>query len=395
MTAKLFVLAAGGTGGHMVPAHALARELRDRGHKVALVTDARGAKIPGLFEGVATHVLPAGRLTGRPASWLPGMRAIVQGRAQARALYRQRKPAAVVGFGGYPAYPALAAAFGMGVRTAVHEQNAVLGRVNRLVANRVDAIATSYPGTQRIRARCAGKARLVGNPVRAEVSAIGTRPYPAMDGGLNLLVTGGSQGATVMSRVVPAAIGLLPADLRTSLSIVQQARAEDVDAVRAAYQELGVAAEVATYLTDLPERLAVAHLVIGRAGASTISELTAAGRPAILIPLPSAMDDHQTANAREMAEAGGAVVLTEAHATPQLLAEAIADLAGRLPAAAAAALSVGRPEAVRLLADLVEELDRTDTPQLVGRVAKRELTPGLAAPSVSAARCHPVPGRTA
>jgi UDP-N-acetylglucosamine--N-acetylmuramyl-(pentapeptide) pyrophosphoryl-undecaprenol N-acetylglucosamine transferase len=366
LTAKLFVLAAGGTGGHMVPAHALARELRDRGHKVALVTDARGAKIPGLFDGVATHVLPAGRLTGKPTSWLPGVRAILAGRAQARALYKQRKPAAVIGFGGYPAYPALAAAFGMGVRTAVHEQNAVLGRVNRLVASKVDAIATSYPDTSRIKPRCAGKTRLVGNPVRAEVSAIGQQPYPSTDGGLNLLVTGGSQGATVMSRVVPAAIGLLPEDMRKSLRIVQQARAEDVDAVRAAYKKLGVQAEVATYLTDLPERLAVAHLVIGRAGASTISELTAAGRPAILIPLPSAMDDHQTANAREMADAGGAIVLTEAHTTPQLLADAITDLAARLPEAAAASLSVGRPEAVRLLADLVENLDTTPAPQLVG-----------------------------
>lgn len=366
MTAKLFVLAAGGTGGHMVPAHALACELIARGHKAALITDARGAKIPGLFDGVATHVLPAGRLTGKPTSWLPGIRAILQGRAQARALYRQRKPAAVIGFGGYPAYPALVAAFGTDVRTAVHEQNAVLGRVNRLVASKVDAIATSYPETQRIKPGAAAKVRLVGNPVRAEVSAIGTQPYPPSTNGLNLLVTGGSQGATVMSRVVPAAIGLLPEAMRKTLKIVQQARAEDVDAVRAAYKELGVAAEVATYLTDLPERLAVAHLVIGRAGASTISELTAAGRPAILIPLPSAMDDHQTANAREMAHAGGAIVLTEAHTTPQLLADAISDLAGRLPEAAAAALSVGRPEAVRLLADLVENLDHTPAPQLVG-----------------------------
>ncbi|WP_415642126.1 undecaprenyldiphospho-muramoylpentapeptide beta-N-acetylglucosaminyltransferase [Sphingomonas antarctica] len=366
MTAKLFVLAAGGTGGHMVPAHALARELKDRGHKVALVTDARGSKIPGLFDGVATHVLPAGRLTGRPTSWLPGVRAIMQGRAQARALYKQRKPAAVIGFGGYPAYPALAAAFGMGVKTAVHEQNAVLGRVNRLVAARVDAIATSYPDTARVRASCEDKVRLVGNPVRAEVIAIGTRPYPAVGGTFHLLVTGGSQGATVMSRVVPEAFALLPDNLRSRLSVVQQARAEDMDAVRARYEKLAIKAEIATYLTDLPERLAVAHLVIGRAGASTISELTAAGRPAILIPLPSAMDDHQTANAREMADAGGAIVLTEAHITPQRLADAIADLAARLPEAAAAALSVGRPEAVRLLADLVESLDNTTAPQLVG-----------------------------
>ncbi|CAM3106660.1 UDP-N-acetylglucosamine--N-acetylmuramyl-(pentapeptide) pyrophosphoryl-undecaprenol N-acetylglucosamine transferase [Sphingomonas antarctica] len=350
----------------MVPAHALARELKDRGHKVALVTDARGSKIPGLFDGVATHVLPAGRLTGRPTSWLPGVRAIMQGRAQARALYKQRKPAAVIGFGGYPAYPALAAAFGMGVKTAVHEQNAVLGRVNRLVAARVDAIATSYPDTARVRASCEDKVRLVGNPVRAEVIAIGTRPYPAVGGTFHLLVTGGSQGATVMSRVVPEAFALLPDNLRSRLSVVQQARAEDMDAVRARYEKLAIKAEIATYLTDLPERLAVAHLVIGRAGASTISELTAAGRPAILIPLPSAMDDHQTANAREMADAGGAIVLTEAHITPQRLADAIADLAARLPEAAAAALSVGRPEAVRLLADLVESLDNTTAPQLVG-----------------------------
>ena len=376
---KHFVLAAGGTGGHMVPAHALAAELTARGHRVALITDARGAKIPGLFDGVQTHVLPAGRLTKVPTSWMPGVHAILSGRAMARELYKSFEPSVVIGFGGYPAFPALLAAFSMGIATAVHEQNAVLGRVNRLVGGRVDLIATSYPDTERLKLAWKERTHLVGNPVRESVVKLGTQEYPPLDenGIFRVLVTGGSQGATVLSRVVPEGLSMLPVALRRRLQVVQQARAEDVDRVRAAYAEHGIPADVQTYLTDLPERLGWAHLVIGRAGASTIAELTAAGRPAILVPLPSAMDDHQTANVREMVAAGGARSIPEADFTPVELAKQMQKLgldAGGLANAAKRALTCGRPNAVRDLADLIERIGpAVDAPKAV------ELKPAFAA----------------
>ena len=361
MISKHFVLAAGGTGGHMIPAHALAAELIRRGHHVALITDERGAKIPGLFDGVEVHMLPAGRITKNPLSWLPGFNAIRKGRAMAYELYRDFGPSAVIGFGGYPAYPALLGAKRGGVPTAVHEQNAVLGRVNRMVGPWVTAIATAYPRVERLRSEWNGKTHLVGNPVREDVLAIREQDFPPLDdnGIFRVLVTGGSQGASVLSRVVPDGLALLPLNFRRRLQVTQQCRAEDIEAVRARYADLGIPADLQTYLTDLPERLSWSHLVIARAGASTIAELTAAGRPAILIPLPSAMDDHQTANVREMVEAGGARAIPESEFTPVELAKQMQKLGldpGALANAASRARGCGRPEATRDLADLVESL---------------------------------------
>ena len=356
-----YVLAAGGTGGHMVPAHALAEELLARGHRVALITDDRGARIPGLFDKVQVHVLPAGRLAGGPLGWLRAARSIMTGRAMALRLYETFRPAAVIGFGGYPALPALLAARKDKVPTLVHEQNAVLGRVNRLVASRVDAIATSYPEVQRLPAKARHKTDFVGNPVRDEVVAIREQPFPALDGDgvFRLLVTGGSQGATILGSVVPDGLSLLPEHFRRRLQVTQQCRAEDIERVRERYAALGIPAELATYMEDLPARLAWAHLVIARAGASTIAELTAAGRPAILIPLPSATDDHQTANAREMAKAGGARMIAQSKFTPIELAKQMQKLAldpEALANAAARARALGKPDAARALADLVERV---------------------------------------
>jgi UDP-N-acetylglucosamine--N-acetylmuramyl-(pentapeptide) pyrophosphoryl-undecaprenol N-acetylglucosamine transferase len=366
-----FVLAAGGTGGHMIPAHALAEELVARGHTVALVTDTRGAAIPGLFEGVETHILPAGRLGGGPFGMLRAARGIWAGRARAKALYRRRKPSAVIGFGGYPALPALLAALSLKVPTAIHEQNAVLGRVNRFLANRVKAIATGYPQVERLPAAASGKVRLVGNPVRAEVLALRDQPFPPLteDGVFRLLVTGGSQGATVLSDVVPDGLAMLPQHLKSRLQVTQQCRPEDIEQVRARYRELGIPAELATYLPDLPEILAKSHLVIARAGASTIAELTVAGRPAILVPLPSAMDDHQSANAREMSAAGGARMIAQANFTPQVLAQQITALLEdpeALVAAAAHAKASGIPDAAARLADLVESFGRPPVMDVIG-----------------------------
>jgi len=356
-----FVLAAGGTGGHMVPAAALATELTRRGHRVALVSDARGVRFPGLFDDIQTHVLPAGRLAGGPIGWAKASLEMLRGRAMARQLYRTFKPSAVIGFGGYPAFPALLAAFAEKIPTAVHEQNAVLGRVNRLVAGRVDAIATSYDKTERLAAKHAGKTKLVGNPVRDAVLALRAKPYPLLeeDGIFRVLVTGGSQGASVLSQVVPDGLAMLPVTFRRRLQVTHQARIEDIDAARAKYAEHQIAAELATYLPDMPEQLAWAHLVIARAGASTIAELTAAGRPAILVPLPGATDDHQTANAREMTKAGGARTLPQTTFTPVELAKQMQRLGldpAALENAASRAKSVGRPQAVSDLADLVESL---------------------------------------
>jgi len=328
--------------------------------------------------------MPAGRVAGGPLGWFKAWLGIRAGRRMARRLYDQVDPTAVIGFGGYPALPALLAALAAGVKTAVHEQNAVLGRVNRLLANRVDAIATAYPHVERLKPAHAAKAHLVGNPVRDVVIEIGRAPYPAPvgDAPIVLLVTGGSQGATILSTVVPEAIARLDAGLRARLDIVQQCRPEDIEAVRARYAALGLIPRLETYLTDLPAELARAHLVIGRAGASTIAELTVAGRPAILVPLPSAMDDHQTANAREMTESGGARTIVQADFTPENVARALTDWLGdpdALIAAATHAKACGRPRATADLADLVESLGR---PPVMDAIGDRERGAVVGAPAM-------------
>ena len=381
-----YVLAAGGTGGHMIPAHALAEELMLRGHRVALITDERGARIPGLFDRVQVHILPAGRLTGGPIGWLKAARSILTGRTMARRLYQTFRPSAVIGFGGYPALPALLAARADGIPTLIHEQNAVLGRVNRFVAGRVDAIATAYDEVERLPRNASEKVHLVGNPVREEVLALRDQPFPALneEGIFRLLVTGGSQGASILSEVVPEGLGLLPEHFRRRLQVTQQCRAEDIEQVRERYSDLGIPADLATYLPDLPDRLGWSHLVISRAGASTIAELTAAGRPAILIPLPSATDDHQTANAREMAKAGGARAIAQNRFTPIELAKQMQKLGldpESLANAAARARAVGRPNAARDLADLVERTGRNPgvDPQFVRANVLRPMPNGVPA----------------
>ena len=371
------ILAAGGTGGHMVPAHALAAELKLRGHGVGLVTDERGARIPGLFDDVPVHVLPAGRIGGGPIGWIRAGFSVLAGRREAKTLYRQFRPDVVVGFGGYPAFPALLAASAIGVPTILHEQNAVLGRVNRLLAGDAEAIATAYEQVDRLKPRHQGKTVLVGNPVREDVARLGEAPLPPFDeiAPLKILITGGSQGASVLAQVVPEGLGALAPSLRHRLQIVQQCRPDDIEPVRARYAELGIPAELSTYITDMPDKLADAHLVIARAGASTIAELTAAGRPAILVPLPSATNDHQTANAREMARAGGARMIPQDEFTPDTLArqiEALAEDPQALANAAARSLSVGRPNAASDLADLVERIAGGLSPIPVGLAARTQ-----------------------
>jgi UDP-N-acetylglucosamine--N-acetylmuramyl-(pentapeptide) pyrophosphoryl-undecaprenol N-acetylglucosamine transferase len=384
-----FVLAAGGTGGHMVPAHSLAAELAGRGHGVLVITDARGAKIPGLFDKVAVHVLSAGRLGRNPVALARAAISVLRGRAEARRIYRDHPPQVVIGFGGYPAFPALLAARSKRIPTLLHEQNAVLGRVNRLLARRASAIATAYGQVDRLKVRDSDRIVLVGNPVREAVVRIGEMPFPPFDetAPLKILVTGGSQGARILGEIVPSGLAMLEPSLRRRLQVVQQCRSEDIDEIRARYADLQIPAELMTYILDMPEKLADAHLVIGRAGASTVAELTAAGRPAILVPFAAATDDHQAANAREMVRSGGARSILEEDFTPEALAsqiEAIAMDPQALANAAARSLAVGRPHAARDLADLAERVGGGLSPLAVGPVLEPRKSVAYNGPGVRA-----------
>ena len=356
-TAPLVLLCAGGTGGHLFPAESLAVVLEKRGATVDLATDARAAHFT--FPARQMHLIPSATLRGRdPFSLARTLTLLALGTMKAWALIGRIRPAVVVGFGGYPTVPPLFAASLRGVPTVLHEQNGVMGRANRLLASRVTCIATGFRTLAKLDARLQGKINFTGNPVRPAVIAAATTPYvqPAANDSFRLLVFGGSQGAHVMAEIVPPAIERLSPELRARLSLVQQVRAEDLDGVRATYARLGVAAETAPFFNDLPQRLAAAHLVVSRSGASTVAELSAIGRPAILVPLPHALDQDQFANAGVLAEAGGAIRIAQADFTPQRLADEITALAAepaRLAAMAAAAKSAGTIDAAERLADLV------------------------------------------
>ena len=356
------MLAAGGTGGHLFPAFALAEELGRRGIAVDLVTDMRADRYDAGFPARAVYRVPSASPTGKSAAAL-GRAAwsLSRGVAVSLKLLRRVKPAAVVGFGGYPAFPPLVAARLLGVPTALHEQNAVLGRANRALARYVTAIATSFEQTRFLDGRTQGKARMTGNPVRDLVVTWASEPYhPPPDGGpCSLLVFGGSQGARFFADALPEALALVPEQVRSRLLVVQQCREEDLGRVKEAYWRAGVRAQLATFFPNLPEQMAKAHLVIGRAGASTVAELTVMGRPAILVPLPHALDNDQLQNALRLSDAGAAWCLEQKNYTPEFLAGALADLLtspDRLEETAAAARARGRPDAVTRLADLVEEL---------------------------------------
>lgn len=355
------VIAAGGTGGHFFPAEALAAELIRRGHAVVLMTDARsGALGSTVFADHPRHVLKGAGLAGRGLlRAVKAAFALLAGVAQARGLLARLHPVAIVGFGGYPTVaPAIAARL-MHRRPAIilHEQNGVLGRANRFLAGGADALALSLEQTERVPADATSI--VTGNPVRPAIMALAGAGYqaPPAIGEIRLLVLGGSLGARVFSDVVPAALAALPADLRARLSVTQQCRQEDLDRVRAAYAQSGIQADLATFFGDVADRLAAAHLVIARAGASTVAELAVAGRPAILVPLPGAIDDHQSANARALAAGGGAWVIPQPGFTPDALAARLADLLAApatLMRAASAAAAAAPPNAASRLADLVE-----------------------------------------
>jgi UDP-N-acetylglucosamine--N-acetylmuramyl-(pentapeptide) pyrophosphoryl-undecaprenol N-acetylglucosamine transferase len=354
-------LAAGGTGGHMFPAEALAQELLARGHRVVLVTDRRGGAFGGRLATVAVHRVHAAGVLGKTAAErIKALALLAIGVIQAIALLARLKPAVVVGFGGYSSVPTLLAAHRVRVPTVLHEQNAVLGRANRLMAPHARTIAVAFAAIEAVRDADRAKVVHTGNPVRGAVIALNARRYvaPVPGGALRLLITGGSQGARVFADVVPAAIASLPKDMRTRLEINQQCRPEDIERTVFAYRDAGVRYEVAAFFNDMPERLARAHLGVCRAGASTIAELTVAGLPAILVPLPSAADDHQTVNARLTERAGAAWMMAQTDFTPPALARRLFELLRapeRLAAAAEAAHAAALPDAARRLADVVQE----------------------------------------
>ncbi|MBI3452683.1 MAG: undecaprenyldiphospho-muramoylpentapeptide beta-N-acetylglucosaminyltransferase [Rhodospirillales bacterium] len=372
--APLIVLAAGGTGGHVFPAEALAGVLQARGYRLALITDRRGAGYGGVLGTVETHRLPVSGMGGGLAGRLRGGLTLGVSVFTALRLLGRLAPAAVVGFGGYPSLPTVFAAAQRGVRTAIHEQNAILGRANRFLAPRVDAIATSFAETRFAGPAGQGRVHLTGNPVRAAAIAERARPYtpPVQGGRLRVLVTGGSQGAAVFGRVVPAAVAALPPALRPRLDIVQQCRPDDLESVREAYRAASVWCELSAFFDDLPARIAGAHLVIARAGASTTAELAVIGRPALLVPYPHATDDHQTANARALVCAGGAWLVPNTEFTPPTLAARLAALLTDpepLIHAATAARSLGRPDAAERLANLVAGLAPADDATRANREA--------------------------
>jgi UDP-N-acetylglucosamine--N-acetylmuramyl-(pentapeptide) pyrophosphoryl-undecaprenol N-acetylglucosamine transferase len=352
----LVVVAAGGTGGHLFPAEALTVALIRRGITVDLVTDERATRY-GEFPGRATHIVPSATFAGRdPVSVARTTLKLGRGTFEAVRLFGRLRPAAVVGFGGYPTIPPVLAAALRRIPAVIHEQNAVLGRANRLLGPRARAIATGFRGLFADSPRLAAKATHTGNPVRPAVVEAAATPYRSLEGTFRVLVFGGSQGARVMADIMPAAIELVPMAVRARLAVTQQARDEDVGRARTAYERLGVAAEVEPFFRDLPARMAASHIVISRSGASTVAELAAIGRPSILVPLPHALDQDQRANAGMLERAGGAIMMEQTRFTPDRVAAEIARLAAdpaKLAAMAAAARRQGILDAADRLADLV------------------------------------------
>ena len=319
-TRRTILLSAGGTGGHVFPAIALAEELHKRGHRPILATDSRAANY-GYPDWLEVHVLasksPSGGLSGK----INGVLGLLKACWQAWNLIRKTKPQTIVGFGGYPSFPALAIAMARGIPLVLHEQNRYLGKANRMAAGAAKTIALSFPETKGIQEKDKAKCIMMGNPARPEILALRDLPYPSpATGSLELLIFAGSQGAHLFSEVVPEAISLLPEKIRQRLSITQQCREEDREQVRQHYQDLGIQATIAPFFEDMAERLKKAHLVVCRSGASSVTEMMTAGRPAIYVPLAIATDDHQTLNAQYLEAHNAGWLLPSSQFEPQALA---------------------------------------------------------------------------
>ena len=360
MSKGIVMLAAGGTGGHLFPAEALAHSLKARGYSVHLVTDSRAERYAGKFPADEIHIVPSATIGSKnPIAVAKALFTLWQGTSQAKALIRRIKPVAVAGFGGYPTVPPLLAASRLGLPTMIHEQNAVMGRANKMLAPKVKAIAGGFlPETD---GPFASKTVVTGNPVRPAVLKAAVQPYVPSAGSnpFKLVVFGGSQGAQFFSTAVPTAVTLLAPELQQRLVITQQARPEDAEGVKACYEKLGIHAEVAPFFTDMAERIGAAHFVICRSGASTVSEIAVIGRPALFVPYPFALDHDQAANAALLVEKGGARVVQQSRLSAEKLAEVLKiamEQPQRLLETAHAAKQAGKPDAANLLADLVEAI---------------------------------------
>lgn len=354
---KLILLSAGGTGGHMFPAAALAKDLLSRGFDVQLITDVRGKKFTQDFGNIPITIVKAGTLGSGIMGKLSGMMGLGLGILQARTLVDKLKPAVVVGFGGYPSFPAVYAAQRKKIPTIIHEQNAILGRANSVLAPKADRIALSMSHIHGLDEADVPRATVTGNPIREDIAALYSRPYPVMqpDGVMRILVMGGSLGARVFSDIVPKAFAKLPPAYRARLDIVQQCRPDDLEGVRDTYQKAEIRAELHEFI-NVPENLAVTHLVIARSGASTVAEVTTSGRPAIFVPYPHHEDQQQKVNADAVADAGGAWVMTQNGFTEEALlarVETFLQNPETLFRAAENARSIGRPDAARRLGNLV------------------------------------------
>lgn len=354
---KTVVLSAGGTGGHLFPAEALAAELVTRGYKVVILTDKRGEAFKSLGGDVEIFTVKAAYLKGGILSKIRAVADMGVGIAQAFKLLRRYKPQAVVGFGGYPSFPGLFAAQKMGIPTILHEQNGVLGKANHWLARGSDDIATSLPDTKGIAPELLARVTTTGNPVRQKIIDAAKAPYPPIMDDIRVLVTGGSQASQSLSEVIPEAVALLPDAQKKRLFIMHQCRENDLDITVNRYEKAGVRAEIKTFFNDMAERLGKCHLFIGRSGASTVAEIAATGIPSIFIPDPRHADLQQKHNAEPLEKAGGAWIMLHQDFTPQNLArklETLIDAPETLVRAAAAAKSCGRVDATQKLADVVD-----------------------------------------
>jgi len=364
----MILLAAGGTGGHVFPAEALARELLGRGARVEIVTDVRGSRFGGGEIALPVHRVHASPLGGGMIRKAFSMALMALGVVQAMILIRRLRPRAVVGFGGYPSVPLLYAAAQTHVPIVLHEQNAVLGRANRTMAPMASALCLSFPHVAGIPPLSGVRVEQTGNPVRPAFAMARAVPYPVLKEGepIRLFILGGSLGAGVFASVVPSALALLPEPLRARMIVVQQCRAEDVEGARAAFAAAGVLAEVSTFFHDVPDRMASAHLVIARAGGGTVAELAAVGRPAILVPFPYGHAGEQMANAQALANAGGAWVIPQDSFSSEALAirlESLFAMPAALAKTAAASRGWGGVTATDALADRVYQAMGLPTPQ--------------------------------
>lgn len=354
----LIVLSAGGTGGHMTPARALGQDLLSRGYRVALVTDERGRKYDAMFEGIDIYQVKSGTLGKGILGKLKGAANLALGLAKSISLIRSLKPKLVVGFGGYPSVPAVYAAQKLGIKTILHEQNAIIGKANAFLASKADRIAMSIRNDDGLEDVDRIRSVVTGNPVRADIAALYNKPYPTIskNGTFRILVLGGSLGATVFSEIVPEALAKLPNDHKGRLHIVQQCRQSDIEAVRAQYKKAGIKADLSTFFDNVAEELENAHLIVGRSGASTVAEVTTAGRPAIFVPYPHHKDQQQKMNADAVADIGGAWVMTESGFSVDALharVETFLQNPEVLFKAAEASRSCGKPDAARKLGNLV------------------------------------------